>query len=79
MQAQVLSNMKVVDEDFISKRVRRSLSQSQEGKYEFQSTVYLLRVIQYKMKLSSLEVYHTNICHRVFHVLALGPLTLYCE
>lgn len=32
--------------------------------------VYLLRV-----KLSSLEVYHTNICHRVFHVLALGPLT----
>lgn len=22
---------------------------------------------------------HTNICHRVFHVLALSPLTLYCE
>ena len=29
--------------------------------------VYLLRVIQYKMKLSSLEVYHSNICHHVFH------------
>lgn len=65
MQAQVLSNMKSVDEDFISKRIRRSLSQPQEGKYEFQSS--LLRVIQYKMKLSSLEVYHTNICHHVFH------------
>ena len=78
MQAQVLSNMKVVDEDFISKRVRRSLSQSQEGKYEFQSIFVTCDSIQDET-FEFRSIYHTNICHRVFHVLALGPLTLYCE
>ena len=57
LQAQVGSNMKGVDERFISKRNRRSSFQSQEGIMK----IYLLRVIQFKMNLSRLEVFHTNI------------------
>ena len=49
--------MKGVDEGFISKRNRRSSFQSQEGIMK----IYLLRVIQFKMNLSRLEVFHTNI------------------
>ena len=57
LQAQVGSNMKGVDERFISKRNRRSSFQSQEGIMK----ICLLRVIQFKMNLSRLEVFHTNI------------------
>ena len=49
--------MKGVDERFISKRNRRSSFQSQEGIMK----ICLLRVIQFKMNLSCLEVFHTNI------------------
>ena len=49
--------MKGMDEGFISKRNRRSSFQPQEGIMK----IYLLRVIQFKMNLSRLEVFHTNI------------------
>lgn len=57
LQAQVGSNMKGVDEGFISKRSRRSFFQPQEGIMK----IYWLHVIQFKMNLSRLEVFHTNI------------------
>lgn len=57
LQAQVGSNMKGIDEGFISKRNRRSPFQPQEGIMK----IYLLRVIQFKMNLSRLEVFHSNV------------------
>ena len=49
--------MKGIDEGFISKRNRRSPFQPQEGIMK----IYLLRVIQFKMNLSRLEVFHSNV------------------
>ena len=49
--------MKGVDEGFISKRNRRSPFQPEEGIMK----IYLLGVIQFKMNLSRLEVFPTNI------------------
>ena len=71
--------MKDVDEGFISKRNRRSSFQSQEGIMK----IYLLRVIQSKMNLSRLEVFHTNIIVIMFFMRELlvpyAPLHIACE
>ena len=71
--------MKGVDEGFISKRNRRSPFQPQEGIMK----IYLLRVIQFKMNLSRLEVFHTNIIVIMFFMRELlvpyTPLHIACE
>ena len=71
--------MKGVDERFISKRNRRSSFQSQEGIMK----ICLLRVIQFKMNLSRLEVFHTNIIVIMFFMRELlvpyAPLHIACE
>ena len=71
--------MKGVDEGFISKRNRRSSFQSQEGIMK----ICLLRVIQFKMNLSRLEVFHTNIIVIIFFMRELlvpyAPLQIACE
>ena len=71
--------MKGVDERFISKRNRRSSFQSQEGIMK----ICLLRVIQFKMNLSRLEVFHTNIIVIIFFMRELlvpyAPLHIACE
>ena len=71
--------MKGVDEGFISKRNRRSSFQAQEGIMK----ICLLRVIQFKMNLSRLEVFHTNIIVIIFFMRELlvpyAPLHIACE
>ena len=70
--------MNGVDEGFISKRKRRSF-QPQEGIMK----IYFLRVIQFKMNLSRLEVFHTNIIVIMFFMCELlvpyARLHIICE